>query len=108
LARRRRSSSGFFFASENFAHRVARLRDLRPVDLGFLPIAGGTVLPIGAATAAAPQIDAHTLGFIAFERTRMGLFFGYADCSQSLQDFPALDLKLARQIIDSNFTHPPL
>jgi hypothetical protein len=38
----------------------------------------------------------------------MGLLFGYANRSQSIQDFPALDFQLARQIIDSNFTHPPL
>ena len=38
----------------------------------------------------------------------MGLLFGYANRCQSIQDFSALDFQLARQIIDSNFTHPPL
>jgi hypothetical protein len=38
----------------------------------------------------------------------MGLFFGYANRRKSVQDFPALDFQFARQIVDSNFTHPPL
>jgi hypothetical protein len=38
----------------------------------------------------------------------MGLLFGYADCRQRVQYLSALDFQLARQIIDSNFTHPPL
>jgi hypothetical protein len=65
-------------------------------------------MPVAAATAAALEISAHTLGFITLERTRVGLLFGYANCRQSIQDFPALDFQFARQIIDSNFTHPPL
>jgi hypothetical protein len=66
------------------------------------------LLPIGTTAAATLQIGAHTLGFIAFQRTRMGLLFGDAHGCESIQDFPALDFQLARQIIDSNFTHPPL
>lgn len=65
-------------------------------------------MPIRAAPAAPLQVRAHTLGFVALERTRMGLLLRDADRGQSLQDLPALDLQLARQIIDSNFTHPPL
>jgi hypothetical protein len=38
----------------------------------------------------------------------MGLLFGYANRRQSIQDLPALDFQFARQIVDSNFTHPPL
>ena len=102
------SCRGFLFAPENFAHRIARLGYLRPVDLGFLSVAGGTLLPLGSTAAAALEIRAYTLGFVALERTRMGLLFGYANRSQSIQDFPALDFQFARQIIDSNFTHPPL
>jgi hypothetical protein len=63
---------------------------------------------IGGAAAPFLQIGAHTLGFIAFERTGVGLLFGYANHGQSIQDLPALDFQFARQIIDSNFTHPPL
>jgi len=66
------------------------------------------MLRLARTAAAALQVVAHALGFVAFERTRMGLLFGDADHRQSIQDLPALDFQLARQIIDSNFTHPPL
>jgi hypothetical protein len=66
--RRRRGRCGFFLAPQNLAHRVAWLRDLRPVDLRLLSIAGGTLLSFRA-PAAALQIGSHTLGFVAFERT---------------------------------------
>ena len=105
--RRRSGRRGFLFTSQNFAHRIAGLGNLRPVNLGLLSVAG-RALPIGSASAAALQIDAHTFGFVALKRTRVGLLFGYANCRQSIQDFPALDFQFARQIIDSNFTHPPL
>jgi hypothetical protein len=73
-----------------------------------LSVAAGAGLRVGCASAAALQKGANPLGLVALERTRVGLLFGYANRRQSLQDFPALDFQLARQIIDSNFTHPPL
>ncbi len=75
---------------------------------GFCPLPRGTILRLRVPAASPLQIDAYTLSFIALERTRMGLLFGYANCRQSVQDLPALDFQFARQIIDSNFTHPPL
>ncbi len=86
---------------------VAGLGHLRPVDLWLLPIAAGALLH-SALPGFPLQVSAHTLGLIALERTGMGLLFGYADRRQSVQDFPALDFQFARQIVDSNFTHPPL
>ncbi len=109
-SRSRRSSRGrrFFFPPQNFAHGIARLRHLRPVNLRLLPVAAGITLRVGTSTESPLQIGAHTFGLIAFERTRMGLLFGYANRGQSIQDLPTLDFQFTRQIINSNFTHPPL
>jgi hypothetical protein len=73
-----------------------------------LPVAARSRSRIGSTTAPLLQICAHTLGFVGFERTRVGFFFSYANHRQGVQDFPALDFQFARQIVDSNFTHPPL
>jgi hypothetical protein len=39
---------------------------------------------------------AHTLSFVSFKRTGMGLLFGYANFRQHIQDRFAFDFKLAR------------
>jgi hypothetical protein len=57
----------FFFAAQNLAHRVARLRDLRPVDLWFLPVAAAAMPRIGAASAPLLQIRANTLRLVTLE-----------------------------------------
>ena len=38
----------------------------------------------------------------------MGLAFAQTQTSQSIEDLFTLDFQLARQIVNSNLTHPPL
>jgi hypothetical protein len=73
-----------------------------------LSIAARSRPAVGNTPAPLLQICAHPLGFVGFERARVGFLFSYADHRQGIQDLPALDFQLARQIVDSNFTHPPL
>jgi len=35
----------------------------------------------------------------------MGLFFGYTQLGQHVEDYIRLDLKLTRQLVDSDLTH---
>jgi hypothetical protein len=54
------------------------------------------------------EVGAYTLGFIWLERTGVGLFLGDADLDQGIENSPALDFKLTRQIVNTNFAHPSL
>ena len=42
------------------------------------------------------------------QRTGVGLAGGQAELRQYVENLPALDFHLAREIVDSNLTHPPL
>jgi hypothetical protein len=42
------------------------------------------------------------------ERTGVGLAAGQAEFRQYVENLPALDFHLAREIVDTNLTHPPL
>lgn len=45
--------------------------------------------------------------FVFFQRTGMRLLFRNADFLEDVQNRLALDFQFARQIVDSNLTHPP-
>lgn len=51
---------------------------------------------------------AHTFGFVSFQRTGVRLLFCHADFCKYIENCFALDFQLTRQIVNSNFAHPPL
>ena len=53
-------------------------------------------------------MNPNTLGLILFDGAGVGFAFPQIHCLQRVQNLPALHLKLACQIVDSNLTHPPL
>jgi hypothetical protein len=79
---------------ENGASHIARLMNLRPVDLrlhlGFVPGSAGRP------AASLQNVRAHTLGLVLFNRARMRLLFGHADFGQSIQNGFALDFQFTR------------
>lgn len=89
-------------ALEDRLQRITRLRDLREVKLRL----GLERWPGGRAPAAATQMAANLLGFIELDGARVGLLLRDANRRKSIQDLLALYFQLARQIVDSNFTHP--
>jgi hypothetical protein len=54
---------------------------------------------------AALEVATHLLGFIGFDGAGVRLFLGDADRLESVENCVALLFQLARQIVDSNFTH---
>ena len=54
------------------------------------------------------EASAHLLSFILFKRAGVRLSGTQTEIGQHLENLPALDFKLARKIVDSNLTHPPL
>jgi hypothetical protein len=53
-------------------------------------------------------VAAHTLSLTRLDGTRVSLAFRQADSFQCIENLFTLDFQLARQIVDSNLTHPPL
>jgi hypothetical protein len=51
---------------------------------------------------------AYLVGLIALQGTGVGLARGQAELCQYVKNLPALDFHLAREIVDTNLTHPPL
>jgi hypothetical protein len=86
--------SGFLlFPLKDGPGHIADVVHLRPVDPGLR--LGFVARSAGAATAL-QDMGADTLRFIRLDGTGVRLFFGHANGGQSFQDFPALDLQLAR------------
>jgi hypothetical protein len=53
-------------------------------------------------------MHANLLRLVFFQRTGVGFALGQAEFRQNVKNLPALDFHLAREIVDSNLTHPPL
>jgi hypothetical protein len=53
-------------------------------------------------------VDSNLLGFVVFQRTGVRLLLGDANFRQHVENGFALYFQLSGQIVDSNFTHPPL
>jgi hypothetical protein len=51
---------------------------------------------------------ANLIGLVVFQRAGVGLAAGQADFRQYVKNLTALDFHLAREIVDTNLTHPPL
>jgi hypothetical protein len=51
---------------------------------------------------------ANLIGLIFLQRTGVGFARGQAELCQYIKNLPTLDFHLAREIVDTNLTHPPL
>ena len=54
------------------------------------------------------KMRTHLYRFKFFQRAGVGLSFGQAEFRQYVQNPATLDFHLAREIVDTNLTHPPL
>jgi hypothetical protein len=101
---------GFLLLLRDRAQNVAGTRDVREIDLGLEIVltvsgTGGGPVRSGRRVGASTEVLAYEFGLVLFERARVSFFLGDADRGQDLKNFSALDLQLARQIVDSNFAH---
>jgi hypothetical protein len=91
-------------------HYIAGLGDVREVDFWSDALRGTRTR--GAGMAAGPRsmrnVRADLLRFKLLQRTGVGLAAGQAEFRQYIKNLPTLDFHLAREIVDSNLTHPPL
>ena len=83
---------------------------MREIDLG--SDCGGAVPRDSAAlssrTRVALKVRANLFRLVRFQRTGMGLPRAHSELRQYVKNLSALDFQLARKIVDSNLTHPPL
>jgi hypothetical protein len=95
---------------QNGLQHVAGLGDVREINLGRNALRGARGLRAGALRTprATLKMCAHLLCFVGLQRTGMGLAGGQAELCQYVKNPSALDFHLAREIVDSNLTHPPL
>jgi len=91
---------------------IARLRDMRKVDLGLddvfsLRTACSGVLGRGMRWPTGAEMSPDLIRLVVLQRTGMCLLLGDPQFRKYVGDRLALDFQLSRQIVDSNLTHPP-
>jgi hypothetical protein len=93
----------------NRPEHVAGLGDMGEVDFGHNALRGaGSCRACAAGPGSALEMLAHLLGFESFQRTGVRLAAIQVQFRQNLKNPFALDFHLAREIVDTNLTHPPL
>jgi len=100
----------FLLLSQNSLQHVTGLGDMREVNFRRNRLLGARGRSVRVAGGACPtgKIRAYFLRLVLLERTGVGLAVTQPDLRQHLKNLPALDFHLARQIVNSNLTHPPL
>jgi hypothetical protein len=95
---------------QNGLERVARLGNVGEIDLGSDDLRGargrGGALAAGARSAL--ELRANLIRLVILQGTGVGLAFVQAEFRQNVKNLLALDFHLAREIVDTNLTHPPL
>ena len=108
--RTRRGMFGGFLQLRDGTQHISWPRDSREVDLGLDAFVAGrgarslrrTRHSVGASSKMFP----HQVRFVIFQRTGMRLLLRNTHRGQYVKNFPALDLQLTGQIVDSNLAHP--
>jgi hypothetical protein len=100
----------FLFFGQNGLQHIAWLGDMREINLGRNALRGAgrlrTCLACGPCSAL--KMRAHLVGLVVLQRAGVGLAGGQAELCQYVENLTALDFHLARKIVNSNLTHPPL
>jgi hypothetical protein len=114
LAHRRTALCCFFFLffllGLNSLQHVTGLGDMRKIDLGRNALRGARRrgAPVAGGPRTALKMRAHLLSFIGLQRTGVGFAGGHAEFRKNVDNRARLHFQLARQIVDTNLTHPPL
>ena len=93
----------FLLARQNRLHHIARLGDIREVDLGAVVLLG-TRTRRGRRPGPAFKIVTHAHSFALLDRTRVGLAVRQIHMFQCVENLFTLDFQLTRQIVNSNLT----
>jgi len=109
--RRSRSRGRRSLLLVNKLQHVARLGDVRQVNLGLDLIGLGARcaarLGRGLSFGGSLKVGAHFFSLMILNGTGVSLLLRYTDQSQHIENGLAFDFELSCQIVDSNLTHPP-
>jgi hypothetical protein len=97
------------FGQHSLQH-ITGFGDVREIDFGCDALLGtGTLAArMGRGARAVLKVRAHLVGLVVLQRTGVSLAGGQAELCQYVKNLPTLDFHLAREIVDTNLTHPPL
>jgi hypothetical protein len=100
----------FLLLGQNGLHHVAGLGDMREVDFWryALRSARGRTSCVTARARSTLNMCADFLCLVRLQGTGVSLAGAQAEFRQNVKNLPALDFHLAREIVDTNLTHPPL
>ena len=100
----------FLFLGQNGLQHIAGFGNMREIDFGRNALRGARRLCacLACRPRSAVKMRAHLVGLVVFQRAGMSLPGGQAELCQYVENLSALDLHLARKIVNSNLTHPPL
>lgn len=102
----------FFLLGQDGLEGIARLGNMRQIDLGRDGLRVGAARLRPGCTSPRPttvlKVGAHLGRFVFIKRTGVGFPRAQTQFRQHVENLAALDLQLACQIVDSNLAHPPL
>jgi hypothetical protein len=102
-----RSPLRFFLARQDSLQYIARLGDVGEINLGtILLLIANACRWCRAGSALKMRTD--LFGFTRLDGTRVGFAICHIHVFQGIENLLTLDFQLARQIVNSNLTHPPL
>jgi hypothetical protein len=95
---------------QNGLEGVAGLGDVGEIDLGRDDLRGarGRGGALTAGSRSTLELRANLLRLVVLQGTGVGLAAIQAEFRQYVKNLLALDFHLAREIVDTNLTHPPL
>jgi hypothetical protein len=101
----------FFLLGQDGLHHVARLGDVRKINLGnngLSGVAGGGSARRGRKLDFLHKMRTNPLRLVRLNRAGVRLDARHAELRENVDNRPRLNFQLARQIVDTNLTHPPL
>ncbi len=100
----------FLLLGHNGLHHIAGLGNVREIDLGRNCLGGARSRTTAVARCPRSTLKLRTnlVGLVVFNRTGVGLALSETELCQHVKNLTAFHFHLAREIVDSNLTHPPL
>ncbi len=102
----------FLLLGQKGLHHIARLGDVRKIDLGDDGFRAMTARRNASMRRSAPRfphkVRTNLLRLVQLQRAAVRLAAGNAEFRKNVENRPRLDFQLFCEIVDTNLTHPPL
>ena len=107
------AAAGFLFLlvllGQDSLHHVANFGDVGQIYFRCNRLRGPrSRSAVGGGMGSVLKMRANLIGFVILNRAGVGFDSGDAELRENVDNCARLDFQLARKIVDSNLTHPPL